>query len=126
HTRTRTDWIDSRLGQALEAVTYPLYFIDFEAAALAVPQHVGIQPYGVRAFQWSCHVLTEPGGDLLHQEWLNSEDPWPNQAFAESLRNAIGDNGSVLVWSPYESNILKTIAGELSGRDSNIAELRAW
>lgn len=126
HTRADTEWIGSELGPALREAVYPLHFSDFEAARLAVPHHAGMRPYDVRAFQWSCHTLEEPDGPITHQEWLNNEDPWPNQAFAESLREAIGDEGSVLVWSPYERSIMREIADELVLRDNADQELVDW
>ena len=126
HTRSGEEWINDDLGTALRRATYPLRFIDFEAARLAVPHHAGMRPYGVRAFQWSCHTVEHPDAPLGHQEWLNDDDPWPNRAFAESLREALGDDGSVLVWSPYEGSILRDIAGELTLRDGPDTDLVQW
>jgi hypothetical protein len=126
HTRSGEEWIDPSLGAELRRIHYPLHFIDFEAARLAVPHHKGMRPYGVRAFQWSCHTVDRPDGLMSHREWLNNEDPWPNRAFAASLREAVGDQGSVLVWSPYEGSILRDIAGELTLRDGTDDELVDW
>jgi hypothetical protein len=83
-------------------------------------------PYGQVAFQWSCHTVDRPGADPVHLEWLNADDYWPNQAFAASLREAIGDSGSVLTWSAFESTTIKGIVAELPGRARNATDLIEW
>jgi hypothetical protein len=126
HTRTGTEWMAPELRDALEAATYPVHFVDFEAARLAVPHHRGMRPYGLRAFQWSCHTLAAPGGAMVHREWLNDDDPWPSRAFAETLRDVLGDEGSVVVWSPFEQTVLREIATELPPRYDDCADLADW
>lgn len=125
HTRAGTEWIEDGLKRGLEAAEYPLHFVDFEAGGFAVPQFSGMHPYGQLAFQWSCHTLAAPGGELEHKEFLNTEDPWPNKLFAETLRDAIGSEGTILTWSPYEANVLKRIWSDLEvfGPDPKLA---AW
>ena len=87
-----------------------------------------MRPYGLLAFQWSCHVLDAPGAPLRHLEWINSDRSWPNAAFARSVARAIGSSGTVLTWSPFESSILKTVRDELTERgllDAELARLLA-
>ena len=83
-----------------------MHFIDFEAARIAVPHHRGMAPYGQIAFQWSCHSMAAPGAPLVHHEFLDREPSWPNERFARSLRDSIGDRGTLLVWSPFEKSVL--------------------
>jgi hypothetical protein len=116
HTRSGRSFLGDGLRPALEAVTYPLYFLDFEAARIAVPFHAGMPPYGLLAFQWSCHVVSTPGAQPLHFEWINTDRTWPNEAFARSLANTIGSIGTVLTWSPFEASTLKTVRDELRDR----------
>lgn len=91
---------------------WPLRFIDFEACDLSLPHHAGLRPYERVAFQWSCHTL---GSDnrLSHHEWLNDERRFPNFAFARSLRERLGDEGTVYVWSAYEQVTLRKIMEQL-------------
>ena len=67
-----------------------------------MPHHKGMSPYGQLAFQWSCHTQHEPNAPLEHREYLNTDPRWPNQIFAQTLREAVGDDGTLLVWSPFE------------------------
>ena len=94
--RLNQEWIGDALGRAVAGARFPLHFIDFEAARIAVPHHKGMRPYGQVAFQWSCHTLAAPGEQLMHREHLNLDPVWPNEQFARTLRDAIGDEGTVL------------------------------
>jgi len=96
HTKRDEPFIGAGLRDALEGARYPLYFLDFEAARTAVPFHRAMQPYGLLAFQWSCHIVDAPGAPLRHVEWINTDRSWPNEAFAQSLAEAIGSSGTVL------------------------------
>lgn len=124
--RTGEIWVGPELGQKLSAVTYPLHFVDFEASRLALPYHAGMRPYGLTAFQWSALTVTAPGAPPVHNEWLNGEERWPNAEFARSLRSAIGDEGSVLTWSPFERTALREVVKELALFDMDDPELAAW
>ena len=125
-TRRDEEWVDPPLAEALRAVRWPLHFIDFEAARIAVPHHKGMPPYGQLAFQWSCHSLAAPGAKLEHREFLNRDATWPNERFARSLRDALGDRGTILVWSPFEKSVLNAVADELSALGSGDADLANW
>lgn len=125
-TQRDAEWVDPALGDALRAVRWPLHFIDFEAARIAVPHHKGMPPYGQLAFQWSCHSLAGPGAKLEHREFLNRDATWPNERFARSLREALGDTGTILVWSPFEKSVLNAVADELSALGSGDVDLANW
>jgi hypothetical protein len=126
YTRTNTVYGAPELSEKLEALRGRLHFIDFETSRLALPYHAGMRPYGLVTFQWSCHTVQAPGGTPLHAEWLNNVDVWPNQSFAESLRAAIGDEGSVLTWSHFEATTLKQIVADLTTFGRNVPELVEW
>jgi hypothetical protein len=126
HTRSNTPWIGQGLQPALARAEYPLHFIDFETSRMALPYHAGMRPYGLLAFQWSCHTQREPGGRLEHREWLNDAPGWPNADFARSLRAAIGDGGSVLTWSHFEQTTLAQVAEELAAFGHDDAALTDW
>lgn len=125
-TKSGEPYVGPGLRSAIEALKYPLHFIDFEASRLALPYHKGMRPYGLVAFQWSCHTVDEPGKAPRHSEWLNAENLWPNETFAESLRERVGDNGSLLTWSHFESGTLTDIAGELKAAGRGTPELIGW
>ncbi len=126
HTASGTTWVDSALGRAVKAVTYPLHFIDFETSALAIPYHAGMHPYQSVGFQWSCHTVEAPGATPVHHEWLNTTDLWPAQEFVGSLREVLGDQGTVVIWSPYERTILRQQRDQLAARGMADADLLEW
>lgn len=126
YTRRNEVFISPDLRGKISALTHPIKFIDFETSRLALPYHRGMRPYGLVAFQWSCHSVQSYGQKLAHTEWLNSVDIWPNKSFAESLRSAIGDNGSVLTWSHFEATTLRQIIAELAHFGHDCPELVEW
>lgn len=125
NTRSNTEWIDPVLGEILESYSYPLHFIDFETSALAVPYHAGMRPFENVAFQWSCHTIPAPDAESEHSEWINLDESFPNFAFAESLMNQLGRDGTVFMWATHENTILKDILRQMESRYKNEA-LKDW
>jgi hypothetical protein len=126
HTLAGSTFVGDGLGAALSAWRYPLHFIDFETSGLAVPYHAGMRPYETVAFQWSCHTIDAPGAAPRHSEWLNTVDAYPNESFARSLRDAIGDAGTVLMWATHERTTLRAIAEQLTRYGRGDAALLDW
>ena len=120
------EWIAPELPGVLSKHPRPLHFIDFEASRLALPYHTGMRPYELAAFQWSCHTLHDADGPTAHHEWLNDDNAFPNFAFIRSLRDRIGDNGTVYTWSPYEISTLKEIRGQMDQYGENDRDLMDW
>ncbi len=69
----------------LSALSYPLYFLDFETMQPVVPQYDGTRPYAQIPFQYSLHYIECEGGELKHKEFLAESGPDPRRALAESL-----------------------------------------
>jgi len=126
HTRSGSEFIASDLPHLLKGHNYPLQFIDFEASRLALPFHAGMHPYETATFQWSCHTVEEPGGPLLHSEWLNTDAVFPNFAFARSLMKSLDPNGTTYIWSVFERSQLRSILRQYDKYGHRDAELRAW
>ena len=126
YTRRDEVFVSPDLRGRIEALREPMYFIDFETSRLALPYHRGMRSYGLVTFQWSCHTVASHGQQPTHAEWLNKTDVWPNRAFAESLREAIGDSGPVLTWSHFEASTLKQIIADLDRFGHDVPELVAW
>ena len=82
----------------LAGLEYPLYFFDYETMASVVPYFDGMRPYGQYPFQYSLHVITHPGAEVQHMGYLHSEDSNPAGELSKTLREQIGDHGSVLTW----------------------------
>jgi hypothetical protein len=115
------------LADEFGAVTYPLIFMDFEASRIPVPYHAGMKPYELVAFQFSCHIIeSSESTELIHHEWLNLQDVYPNEEFLTNLRQVVGDTGTILVWSHYEASLLKEVRRQLQGRGLFSGESEKW
>jgi CRISPR/Cas system-associated exonuclease Cas4 (RecB family) len=103
--------MDPMAMASLESLEFPLFFLDFETSRIPVPFHAGMTPFEQIPFQFSCHVVESLDAvELRHIEWINTDDDYPSGRFAASLRECLGDVGSVIVWSPHEQSALKDIA----------------
>jgi hypothetical protein len=103
-------------AQEVETWAWPINLIDFETSRSALPFHRGGKPYGLVAFQWSHHVLHEDNTLEHVADFLQTEPGvLPNVAFLRSLRNTLSRNdGSVMMWSPYENSVLNALLDSLS------------
>lgn len=120
------EWNAPELPGLLKRHNRPLHFIDFEASRLALPYHEEMSPYELAAFQWSCHTIQDSQEPAVHKEWLNDDSVFPNFAFARSLREHIGNEGTVYVWSPYEVSTLKEIRRQMDQYGEKDRDLADW
>lgn len=126
HTRDNSEWISPELKTLLNGLRYPLHFIDFETITPALPFHRGMRPYEMIAFQWSCHTVDGPGLEPRHAEWLNTKPSFPNFAFARSLMELIGTEGTPMMWSNHENTVLRNILEQMENRGHRDEKLRKW
>ena len=101
--------VDPDLAKLLGAMSFPRYYLDFESANLAVPIWKGTRPYEHLPFQWSCHVERRDGS-LDHREFLDASGAAPMRGFAESLLQAVGTEGPIVVYGAFEKTVLKSLA----------------
>ena len=114
------EYVSAELRHALEDVQWPLLFLDFETATWALPRYVGTKPYQQLPVQWSLHVLARDGGTLEHREFLHGEDTDPRRPFTESLLDAVGTEGSIVVYSSFEKTVLRGLAEHLPELEDRI------
>ena len=96
--RIKFDQRDAKKEMA--TLPYPRYYIDFETVAPVIPRWAGTKPYSSQVpFQWSCHIEHAPGQLLKPEMFLDVSGDDPRRAFAESLINALGEDGPVLVYN---------------------------
>ena len=109
----------------LESLWYPLCFMDFETTVMVpVPLYDGTRPYQQVPFQYSVHILSEPGGDLEHHGYLSDGATNPQQEFLKGLIAIIPLNACVLVWNQsFEATRLKELADAFPERSSAIKRL---
>lgn len=109
---------------------YPYHMIDFETASVALPYYAEMRPYESVAFQFSHHVM-EADGSVRHAHQFLNTNPgeFPNYEFVRALRAAVGNMGTVFMWSHHENSILINIGKQLSSYanpPSDAAELIAF
>ncbi|HYF65201.1 MAG TPA: DUF2779 domain-containing protein, partial [Herpetosiphonaceae bacterium] len=126
HTRLGSEWFSDDLAELMDEFAYPLHFLDFETARFVLPSHADLTPYSLEAFQWSCHTLPAPGAELEHAEWINTEPSFPNERFARSLMEHLGEGGTVLAWATHEATTLRQIADQLAARGRGDEGLHRW
>ena len=84
--RDRGIFVDADpLREFLGGLTYPLYFLDFETMAPAIPLYPGTRPFQQIPFQYSLHYVEREGGEALHREFLAESGPDPRRAVAEAI-----------------------------------------
>lgn len=95
-------------AEILRGLAFPRYYLDFETIGPPVPIWAGTRPYQAIPIQWSCHIEVKHG-DLHHQEFLDLSGEPPMRALAEQLIDCVGDDGPVLMYTPYERTVLKQL-----------------
>ncbi|MFC1578246.1 DUF2779 domain-containing protein [Thermodesulfobacteriota bacterium] len=95
----------------LDALVYPLYYLDYETIFPAVPLFNNSRPYQQIPFQFSLHIQKKKGGDLKHVEFLHTDTSDPRPGFIQSLVQNCGEIGSVVVYNrSFESGINEQLA----------------
>jgi predicted RecB family nuclease len=102
------NFISDELHTELNKMQYPIHFLDFETVAPAIPRYAGTRPYQTIPFQWSDHIL-DADGRLTHREYLCSEDKDPREEFTHTLRNALETEGSIVIYTSYETGVLNSL-----------------
>lgn len=125
--RTGRPYVSPGLAAALREPKYPIHHLDFETFMTAVPRYKGTRPYQALPFQWSDHV-ERSDGSVKHLEYLCREDKDPRREFAETLLEALGSKGTIVVYTGYELRVIRELAGALPKSRSALLALegRVW
>lgn len=119
----------------VSSISYPIYFLDFETIAPAVPIFPWSRCYQAIAFQYSIHIQDGPALDgnsstddlVSHKEFIgdgSQVDPRP-QLLSQMLHD-IGDTGSVMVYNKsFEDARLKEMARDFPEYAESIGLIRA-
>ncbi len=99
------------IGEFLDQLKYPLYFLDFETFQQVIPKYNGIKPYSQIPFQYSLHIQEKKDGPLQHKEFLAEAGADPRRAIAESLCQDIPINSCILAYNmAFEKSCIKELA----------------
>ncbi len=103
--------------------------MDFETVFPALPLFAGLRPYDQLPFQWSVHVVSKPGTEPKHYEFLATDTSDPRRDFITTLCAVMGESGSIVVYNKtFESLRLKELAAFLPEFAPRIANIqgRLW
>jgi len=106
---TGSEYLSEGLGNALQDITYPVYYLDFETFMPAIPRYAGTRPYEAIPFQYSLHV-EQADGHVEHIEYLYEEDTDPREPLTVELISALGELGTICVYSGYEKQVIGALA----------------
>lgn len=109
----------AKIKEWLDLLVYPLYYLDYETAQLAIPLFEQSHPYTQIPFQFSLHVQETKGGEVKHFSFLHKEKSDPRRALAECLVEYCKTKGSVVV---YNKSFEKTRNTELAALFPDLAE----
>jgi len=102
---------EKKLKQRLSELTYPLYFLDYEALGLAIPPFKQYRPYQHMVFQFSLHIIKEPDSTPIHEEFLFTQKADPTKELVDRLEGLMKNLGTVVIWNKdFESFCNKTMA----------------
>ena len=102
-----------KLREFLAGLTYPLYFLDFETMAPAIPLFPGTRPFEQIPFQYSLHYIEQEGGEVLHREFLAESGSDPRRAVAEAICRDIPADVCVTAFhKSTEAGILNKLADQ--------------
>lgn len=88
------------IAKALQKLTFPLYFLDYETYGEALPLHDGYTPYQQAVTQFSIHVARSAHSDEFeHYEYIATEPGDPSAKVASALCEIIGNTGTIIVWN---------------------------
>ncbi len=118
-------WLDREsLRREMYSWDFPLHFIDFETASVAIPFYAGRGPYEGIAFQFSHHVVSEDGSVEHFGQFLNKErGTFPNFEFVRALNAQLkDDNGTIFQYARHEYNTLNMIYRQFQDEKGQIAD----
>jgi predicted RecB family nuclease len=104
--------VDPELRAKLEEARFPIHFLDFETCNPALPLVPGTRPFQQTPFQWSDHVLEAPEA-LRHVEYLHVDRTDPRRPLARALLDALGESGTIVVYSDFEGRMIRELADAL-------------
>lgn len=99
--KTQQPIIDqTAIQHELKQLQFPLYFLDYETFASAVPLYDGYCAHQHMTFQYSLHVVSHPENmQMEHYEFLADQTEDPSSELVQNLCQQIGSTGSVIVWN---------------------------
>ena len=102
----------------------PLHYLDFETFSPAIPRFAGTRTYDAIPFLFSVHVERD-GQPTEHIDYLHDGSDDPRPRIAERLIDALGQEGSICVYSPYEGRVLQDLIDALPEHEAALEKIKA-
>ena len=99
-------YISSQLKNDLDAIIWPAFYLDFETVMTAVPLYHDIGPYTQLPTQYSIHKYANIRDLIEHREYLADPSRDCRREFADNLIKDLENNGSIVVYSNFEKNVI--------------------
>jgi hypothetical protein len=100
----------------------PLFFLDFETCAPAVPLFDGTRPFQAIPFQYSLHFRAARGEPLSHEAFLGDGRNDPRPALVDRLLADTRAAGRIVVYSGFEKRILGELAAAFPDRAAELEQ----
>lgn len=98
--QTGSEHFDKKaISEFLSAWEYPLYFFDFETINPTVPLFDGSKPFDQLPFQYSLHVIEQPGAEPVHREFLPEPMGDPRKELMERMVADLGTQGTIVAYN---------------------------
>jgi hypothetical protein len=101
--------VEASLEGALAAVVWPCHYLDFETIATVLPLYPGHGCHKQILTQFSIHHREGMDSKPTHSEYLADPSRDCERELAEALIAAVGDRGSVIVYSDFEEKRIKAL-----------------
>ena len=96
------------LAAFLGQLEYPVSYLDFETIGTAIPFFDDASPYQQIPFQYSLHIVRQPGAAPDHFSHLADGPADPRPEFMRQLRAVLPETGSVVTYNAsFETSRLK-------------------
>ncbi|MGC9778287.1 MAG: DUF2779 domain-containing protein [Candidatus Heimdallarchaeota archaeon] len=107
----KTHFDKDKVREFLKTLQYPIYYLDFETFAMAIPMFDGLKSHSQVPFQFSLHIVRKEGEKPEHNEYLYGGNNDPRKEFLLELQKVLGDEGSIVVYNKsFEIGRLKELA----------------
>ena len=116
------------ITEELDNLKYPLYFLDFETFAPAVPQFDGLHPYEQYPFQYSCHIM-DKNSNIIHKEYLHRDTHDPRLPLTKSLIKTLGEEGTIIAFNAaFEKGVINNLAKQFPKYENQLLNInkRFW
>ena len=106
----------------IDELEYPLHFFDYETMMGVIPAFDGYRPYQQTPFQYSLHIMPKPEAELIHKEYLHTDNSDPIPELLKHLKDDFEDSGSVISWSMKFEKARNTEIAKLYPRYAKILQ----